>query len=327
MKWGIIGPGKIARQFAEALAESKQGQLYAVASRNAERANSFAKQYGADVSYDNYAALMADKNVDLIYIATPHSHHFPLAKACLSSGKHLLLEKPITLNAQQAQVLVSLSEKNNVLFQEALWSRFMPCLASIKSWIDEGKIGEVQYISSQIGFAFAETVARIQEPMLAGGGLLDLGIYPISISQFLLGEHPTNVQASATFTNKKVDNNCFVNLTYASGVTSQFVCSINADTSNEMRIQGSEGHISIPAAFWDTTAATLHQKDNVQNLSFPHVVNGFEYQIEETMNNVKRGLSCATVMSHSDSIGILKTMDTIRQQIGLEFSAEIESAD
>lgn len=326
-KWGIIGPGGIAQQFAEALAGSEKGVLHAVASRNKQRGEEFANRFGASVVYDNYQALTEDADIDFIYVATPHSHHLSAAKICLEAGKHVLLEKPLTVNAQQTEQLIQLSKKNNVVFQEAMWSRFMPCYSQIKQWLDQKEIGELQYITSQIGFAFSDrTDHRLLNPDLAGGAILDLGVYSISISQFLLGEYPESIQAMADMDTVNVDRNTMVNMRYPSGAISQFTCTIAGECSNQMSLHGTKGSIVIPSFFWNGTKA-LMLKDNqvVKELDFTHRINGFEYQIEGAMNCLEQGLLCASVMNHQDSLNVMQTMDEVRRQIGLKYDAKIES--
>lgn len=329
LNWGLIGPGVIAHQFATALASSVQGILYAVASRNIERAKAFAEQYRAPVTFDDYHALIADPNVDVVYIATPHSHHFPLAKACLMAGKHVLMEKPLTVNAQQTKQLISLSQQHQCVFQEAMWSRFMPCFEQVKEWIEQQQIGEVEYITSQIGFAFSDLENhRISDPALAGGALLDLGIYSVSLSQYLLAENPSEIQATAKINKDGIDHNTAVNLTYPSGVISQFTCTMAAQCSNVMSIHGKDGYISLPAYFWNGRQAQLFKNEKLQQtLDFPHPVNGFEYQIESTMESILLGRSCDSRMNHADSLSVMLTLDAIRQQINLRFPEFIESVD
>ncbi|MDO6693971.1 Gfo/Idh/MocA family oxidoreductase [Aliiglaciecola sp. 3_MG-2023] len=329
LNWGVIGPGGIANQFATALASSVQGKLYGVASRNLARAEAFAQQYRATVAYGDYESLIADPNIDVIYIATPHSHHFPIARACLQAGKHLLMEKPLTVNAQQTEVLVSLSAQHKCVFQEAMWSRFMPCFEQLKEWIEQQEIGELEYINSQIGFAFSHLKNhRLTDPALAGGALLDLGVYSVSLSQYLLAEYPTRVQAVAKLSADGVDQNTMVNLTYPSGVISQFTCTMAAECSNIMSIHGKEGYICVPAYFWNGRQAQLYQNEKlIRTVDFPHPVNGFEYQIESTMESILLGRRCDPRMNHADSINVMQTLDVIRQQITLNYPECIESLD
>lgn len=327
IKWGIIGPGSIAHQFAAALTASDKGELYAVASRNHDRAQAFAQQYGATHHYDSYQRLLDDPQVDFVYVATPHSHHFQTAKMCLQAGKHVLMEKPLTINARQTAELIKLAEQNRRVFQEALWSRFMPCFAKVREWIRLGEIGEVQYITSQIGFMFLDSQDhRLLNPALAGGALLDLGVYSISLSQFLLGEYPANIQATSVQYAEQVDKNTLVNMTYPSGASSQFTCTIAAQCSNAMSIHGTQGSIHLPAHFWNGNAATLSRTEQqALILKFPHAINGFEYQIEASMDCLEKGLLCADVMNHQDSLNVMRSMDEVRRQIGLTYDDSIES--
>lgn len=325
--WGVIGPGNIANTFAKAISASKKGKILAVASRSKERASEFADTYNIQKTYSDYGQMLADPEIDIIYIATPHNFHYQQAKMCLEAGKHVLVEKPCTVNAKQMKVLVELAQSNKLLLQEALWSRFMPCLSQLRQLLDEGIIGDVQYIQSEIGFAFQKRdKARMIKAELAGGALLDLGVYSITVSQFLLQEHPDKVTAMGQLTEQQVDGHVFANMRYPSGRFAQFTCSMLAQSSNTMRIVGSEGYVNLPSCFWDTDKAEIF-KDNqlLQTIEIPHPVNGFEYQIEASMDSIQKGLLCSDVMSHTDSVGVLSVMDDIRKQLGVKFPQQIEA--
>jgi predicted dehydrogenase len=325
--WGVIGPGNIANTFAKAIASSKKGKILAVASRSQERAADFAKTYEIEKTYLDYGHMLADPEIDIIYIATPHNFHYQQAKMCLEAGKHVLVEKPCTVNAQQMQILVALAQSKNLLLQEALWSRFMPCLSQLRQRLNEGIIGDIQYIQSEIGFAFQNREkSRLLKAELAGGSLLDLGIYSITVSQFLLQEQPDKVDAMGQLTDQQVDGHVLANMHYASGRYAQFTCSMLAQTSNTMRIVGTEGHVNLPACFWDTDTAAVYRDDKlVQSIHIPHRVNGFEYQIEESMCCIEQNMQCSELMSHHDSIGVMSVMDDIRKQIGVRFPSTIEA--
>lgn len=325
--WGVIGPGNIANTFAKAIAPSKKGKILAVASRSKERAADFANTYQIEKTYTEYEQMLADPDIDIIYIATPHNFHYQQAKMCLEAGKHVLVEKPSTVNAQQMKALVALAQSKNLLLQEALWSRFMPCLLQLRQLLDEGIIGDIQYIQSEIGFAFQNREkSRLIKAELAGGALLDLGIYSITVSQFLLQEHPDTVTAMGQLTDQHVDGHVLANMHYPSGRYAQFTCSMLAQTSNTMRIVGTEGFVNLPACFWDTDQTEVF-KDNklIQTIDIPHPVNGFEYQIEESMSCIEQNKLCSEVMTHTDSIAVLAVMDSIRQQIGVQFPQQIEA--
>lgn len=327
MKWGIIGPGGIASKFAEALMQSKQGQLYAIASRSVERATEFAKRYNVALTYNQYSDLMNDNEVDIIYIATPHSHHYQLAKQCLEAGKHILLEKPLTINAAQTKILIALAQAKGLLFQEALWSRFMPCFTQVKQWIEAGKIGTLHYIQSDIGFAFGDQAEhRLNNPLLAGGALLDLGVYSISLSLFLLDQVPDKIQAMSHLSASGIDEQTQVNMHFPKGQLSQFSCSIKAKCTNSMTLVGELGRIHLPEHFWVGEEAQLWLDGKLlETAKFPHAVNGFEYQIEESMRCVLAGQVCSEFMPHQASLAVMQVMDEVRKQIGLTYADSIEN--
>jgi predicted dehydrogenase len=325
--WGVIGPGNIANTFAKAIAPSKKGKILAVASRSKERAADFANTYHIEKMYSEYEQMLADPEIHIIYIATPHNFHYQQAKMCLEAGKHVLVEKPCTVNAEQMQILVELAQSKNLLLQEALWSRFMPSLSQLRQLLNEGIIGDIQYIQSEIGFAFQDRdKSRMVKAELAGGSLLDLGIYSITVSQFFLQEHPDTVSAMGQLTDQQVDGHVFANMHYPSGRFAQFTCSMLAQTSNTMRIVGAEGYINLPACFWDTDKAEIFRDNKlIQTIDLPHPINGFEYEIEESMRCIEHNRLCSELMSHRDSIGVLRVMDDIRKQIGVQFPQQIEA--
>ena len=325
--WGVIGPGNIANTFAKAIASSKKGKILAVASRSKERASDFANTYQIEKTYSDYQQMLADPNIDIIYIATPHNFHYQQAKMCLEAGKHVLVEKPCTVNSAQMKKLVELAKSNNLLLQEALWSRFMPCLSQLRQLLNEGIIGNIQYIQSEIGFAFQnKEKSRLLKAELAGGSLLDLGIYSITVSQFLLQEHPDKVEAMGQLTDQNVDGYVLANMHYPSGRYAQFTCSMLSQTSNTMRIVGTEGYVNLAACFWDTDTASIYRDGRlVKSIDIPHPINGFEYQIEESMQCIERHMQCSDLMSHTDSIEVLSVMDHIRKQIGVQFPGSIEA--
>lgn len=320
--WAILGLGTIADMFAEALVTIEPGTLLGVASRELPKAKRFATRYAAQRAYGSYQAMLEDPEVEIVYIATPQSLHFSQAKMCLAAGKHVLVEKPLTINAEQCRQLIALAKSKGLVLQEALWSRFMPCFQQIKIWLDEGRIGELQYISSDIGFAFGEEQDhRLHDPLLGGGALLDLGVYSVTLSQMLMQEHPSDIKAMASFGGRLVDENTQVLMRYPSGRFAQFSCTITAQASNTMTLMGTHGRISLPSCFWNGTQARLYQGDAIaEEIAFPHKVNGFEFQIEETMRCISQRKLYSDFMPHGDSLAVMQTLDEIRRQIGLKFS-------
>lgn len=325
IRWGVIGPGKIAAKFAQALTEDGQDQLVAVASRDSQRGAQFARQFGANRSETDYHALVHASDIDAIYIATPHNFHYQQAKMCLAAGKHLLIEKPMCINAAQVKVLMELAAANGCFMMEALWSRFLPSCQQAMSWLQEGQIGDLQAITSTIGFAFPYPVShRAFNPELAGGALLDLGVYSVSLSQWFSGSRVKHIQAMAEQGETPVDYLLSANLGYDNGKLAQFVTSVNTQCANQMTLHGSQGQIVIGRMFWAGEAVCLHQGDDVIKRTASHQINGFEYQIREVSRCIEAGQHQSQIMPLADTLHNLQTMDAIREQIGLRYPKELE---
>lgn len=322
-RWGLIGLGRIAHNFARGLAVVPDGRLEAVASRDTERATQFAAQYGGARVHSSYEALIGDPYIDAIYIATPHSLHADTARACLEAGKPVLCEKPLTVNATQAQDLISLARKRNVFLMEALWTRFLPIYAEVRTWLEEGRIGELRLLSSSFGFkAPRDKQDRLLNPNLAGGALLDIGVYNLSISQWALGCNPASFSATGYLGETGVDEQLTATLDYGNGLMSQFHCTIRTDTANDFHIYGSEGSICIEAMFWSATAATLRNAHGQIRLDCPHRASGFEYQIEEAQQCIRAGRLESSSITHADSLATMMLMDVLRHHMGQRYPFE-----
>src|SRR5260221_8734966 len=204
--WGVLGPGRIAQQFANGLKVVEDAALYAVASTSTERAAAFAQKNGGEKTYNSYEALVADPQVDAIYVATPHRYHFENAMLCLNAGKPVLCEKPLTVNAGETKKLIEVSKKNKVFLMEALWTRYLPIYSVIRKWLDEKVIGDISLMVGKFGFnAPKDKDDRWQNPELAGGTLLDMGIYPIAISQWVMKAQPKSFVSMAHIGKTGVD--------------------------------------------------------------------------------------------------------------------------
>ncbi len=322
-RWGILGPGRIAHRFAQDLEVVEGARLVAVASRSSERARDFAQKYGAPASYDSDEALAADPDVDAIYIATPHRFHHAQARLCLEAGKPVLCEKPFTVNAGQATDLMQLAQARGLFLMEALWSRYLPVWRQVREWLDEGSIGGVTLISSTFCFrAERDPSDRKFNHDLAGGALLDLGVYNISLSQWVAGEPPTETRALAYIGDTGVDELTAGTMAYPRGVVSQFACSFLVDGVNEMAIYGTKGRIRVHPNFWEPTRATLVVDGKERAVSLPFRRNGFEYQIEEAIRCVRSGKGESDTMPLAATLASMNTMDQIREQIGLRYSFE-----
>jgi predicted dehydrogenase len=321
--WGIIGPGRIAHQFAQGLQVIDDAALYAVASTTPGKAQAFAAQYGGAKTYTSYAALVADPQVDAIYIATPHRFHVDNALLCLKAGKPVLCEKPLTVNAAETQLLIETARAHKVFLMEALWTRYLPIYQPIREWLDAKAIGDLRLLVSNFGFNIPKGPKdRWLNPELAGGTLLDMGVYPIAVSQWIMGQNPKSFSAQAYLGSTGVDELTAAVLKYENGVISQFNSNFITDGVNDFYIYGSIGHVRIHANYWAATEATLVTADQTATVSRPFRGGGFEYQTEEAMRCIRAGLLESPGMSHADTLANMQLMDGIRAAIGLRYPFE-----
>jgi predicted dehydrogenase len=263
---------------------------------------------------------MDDPQVDAIYIANPHRFHYECAKKCLMAGKPVLCEKPLTVNEAQARELVDLAETHQTFLMEAVWTRFLPIWQQVLTWLDEKRIGDLCVMSSSFAFNVPrDRDDRLLNNELAGGALLDMGIYNLTMSQFVMQCEPNLIIASGMIGETNVDERTSVILDY-DGVGSQFTCGLNTRLDNGFTLYGNKGSITIVSMFWAATKAVLCVEGEEEvAVELPFRATGFEYQIEEVMSCIAKNKLQSDVMSWQDSINTMKTMDEIRRQIGLEY--------
>lgn len=323
IRWGLVGPGGIANKFAADLATVPGAELATVCSRDAGRARDFARQHGAAGATDDIAALAADPEIDIVYISSPHSNHFESARLLLAAGKPLLCEKPLTVNAAQARELIRLSRSHGTLLIEAMWTRFLPLYQRIKALLDDGAIGRPRMVSSAFCFQLeSDPTLRWFSPALAGGGLLDVGVYCLAVTQLALGRAPETISAEARMAATGVDELLSARLTYPGGAMANFVCGLANDFDNSLVIAGSDGFIRVPSPFFRSGEAFLHRGGAVERIHEPFRAGGFEFQIEETMRCLRNREIESPLLPHADTLATMETMDLIRQQIGLRYPDE-----
>ncbi|MGF7233080.1 Gfo/Idh/MocA family protein [Arachidicoccus sp.] len=319
--WGIIGPGKIAKKFAEALMLVKDVRLGAVASRDLSRAEQFAEAYGGEKAYDNYQALADDPTIDVVYIALPHSFHCEQTIMCLQNKKAVLCEKPLALDAEQVNRMIQASQENDCFLMEALWTRFLPWLKAVLEIIAEGKIGTVKYVRADFGFkAEYNPSGRLFDTRLGGGSLLDIGIYPLFLCQQILGR-PMHIAASGSLDYTTADRSCHAILQYDNGGAGIITSMLDCDTPQTAEIAGTEGMIRIPSP-WHRCNGFEWRKTNEdwQYMTLPLVANGFEFQIAEVVRCLNKGLTQSPLLSHSFSLQLSRAMDEIKKQIGISYN-------
>ncbi|MBI1342856.1 MAG: gfo/Idh/MocA family oxidoreductase [Terrimonas sp.] len=319
IRWGILGAGRIAHTFAKDFAAVQHASLVAVAARDAEKASAFADQYKIPTAC-SYEALWSHPEVDIIYIATTHNFHYEQVLQCLEHGKAVLCEKPITVNDQQLEKLMALAKDKNVFLMEAMWTWFLPAIRQAKDWINEGKIGSLKLIQAE--FCFAPPVdpeKRLFNRNLAGGALLDIGVYLTGISCFFTDSYPHTITASGILGKTGVDEKTSFTLQY-DDVTANLFCSIVVKARNSAFFYGEKGYIEIPL-FWRAAAAQLYDSDNnlVDQFVDDRVTNGFEFEIQDATDCLLAGRKESSVVPLKKSLDMQKIMTTVRQQIGLRY--------
>ena len=329
-RWGLIGPGQIAHRFAEALSFVPGASLRGVYGRNTKGAIAFAQRHRS-ISVASCAELLADDGVDAVYIATPHSHHGEYVRAALLAGKPVLCEKPMVPTLKEAESLVLLARERRVFLMEALWSRFLPAYALAGTWLREGKIGALRSMRSSFCFFVPfDAASRLWSPALAGGALLDIGIYNLAITRWVLeqtsgGVCPelTGMDVQAVLAPSGVDAALEATLHFPDGVTSSFRCGFDTSSDNAFEIFGSEGCVRFPHNFWQAESIErIRDSRPPEQTLAPFVGNGFEGEIAEAQHCIRAGLNESPQMQHAESLAIVGWMDAIRRQVGVRYPFE-----
>ncbi|MBF2709007.1 Gfo/Idh/MocA family protein [Flavobacterium soyangense] len=318
VKWGIIGLGNIGHQFAKELLLIEEAQLTAVASRNIDKAKDFANSYNCTKAYGNYDAIFNDVDVDIIYIATPHDSHAALTIKALQNNKHVLCEKPIALNYNDALQMINASKNNNKFFMEAFWTRFNPSFQESFSKIKTGEIGEIKYINADFAFQVEKLEGnRMTDINLGGGSLLDIGVYPLFLSYVLLGI-PTEILAKSNFHESGADLQTSMILQYDNAqaiLHSSFVSSSNMKAT----ISGTKGRINLNPLWFEAQSYTLIKNNHKIKFKLPTKGKGYTYEIEECHQCIKENRIESKLWSHQNSLELIKIIDEVRSQIGLEY--------
>lgn len=320
--WGILGPGKIAQSFANDLRLVDDGMLVAAASRNLERAQSFASEYNATYAFGSYEELFTCKEVDVIYIATPHTGHMEWAIKAMQAGKHVLCEKPLGINAAEVAQMIVTAKENNVFLMEALWSRFNPSIKKIKQLITDGHIGDVGYVHADFAFygLDKDLNSRILNVNLAGGSILDIGIYPIFLAYLILGK-PKSIQAVSNFHEKGAEIQTSMIFHYENA-QAMLYSGLTSNSKMRAEIQGSTGAIYIDPR-WHETQGFVVLKDGVEDRNdLPTVGKGYAHEIVEVHNCLKDGKLQSERWSHQNSMDLIYLLDEVRRLSGVVFPFE-----
>ena len=320
MNWGILSTGVIARNFAETAKHMDDVHIHAVASRSMESANTFADQYGIPVRYASALALAQDPNVDIVYIGTPHNAHYEGMKLMLSHGKHVLCEKSFTTDAGQAREIFDLAKEKGVFVMEAFWTKLCPVYREVERVIASGEIGEIRAVTAQYGYTTARE-ARKFDPSMAGGTLLDIGVYAVGFACMMLGYAFDEIKSSLIMNSAGTDAIDAITLRKGEAVA-QLTTAIGANMPLHGAVYGTKGHIDIPDFKNPQRVTVCVDGKAPYELSRPFEVNGFEYEIREAMRCVREGKTHSDVITPEQSVAVMAIMDEIRRQNGFVFPFE-----
>lgn len=329
LSWGIIGAGIIAHKFADAVSSVEGTHLVSIASKDPSKAQRFAAQHNIDAD-NNYLDLVRRHDIEAVYVATTHNFHYENARLALSNGKHVLIEKPFTVNSQQAQSLIDLANENSCFLMEAIWVRFLPTMIRLKNVIKEGCIGEIRAMNVSFGgFAPDHYLPRLVDPNLAGGVTLDMGIYPITLTNFLMDELPTEHKSFACMSDRGVDEIATYQFRYANDCLATIVTSFNLMTKFEALIYGSHGYIDFPR-FQEGSEFHIYHHNGTRNIEkcetikCQHHTNGFIYQVEEVVKQIRRGELESPVISLNETLRTMRLMDEMRADWSFRYPFEDE---
>lgn len=323
LRWGVLAPGGIARTFARAVLGHTEGRIVAAGSRSLERAQQFAQEFEVPAAYGSYEELVADDQVEAVYVASPHSEHRDHALLAIAAGKHVLVEKSFTRNAAEAAEVLDAARAAGVFCMEAMWTRFLPHVVALKAAVDGGEIGEVVSFIADHGQAFGHlpTTHRLHDPALAGGALLDLGVYPVSFAHHLLGV-PDRVQALGSLTPAGVDGQISIALGYGDRVQASLHTTLWSRTATTAVIGGTQGRIEVASDFYRPTTFTVVRDDGSSRTVEGLVDGGFQYQAAEVARRVAEGATESPLMTPAMTLDVMRTMDEVRRQVGVVYPGE-----
>ncbi len=325
VRFGIIGAGRIAETFAESLNGIKEGMLYAIASRSMEKAKTFKKKFNVEKAFGSYQAMYEDPKLDCVYVATPHGLHYEQMLEILDYKKHILCEKAFTLNHKQAEHVFQKAKEQGVFVMEAMWTRFLPTIQGVIAHVVEGTIGEIKHLDATFSFKDNQSPDnRLYNKELGGGALLDIGIYPITLANLVLGP-PAIIDAHATLHETGVDYYETITYEYENGALATLKAGFNKDEPREAMIYGTKGKIHIPN-FWSAEEAYVYNEDDklIEHIEYKHPINGFEYEINEVISCINNNRLESSVMPHTTTIRILKQMDALRKKWGIVYPQEVK---
>ena len=325
MRVGYIGAGNISGQMAETIARMGEVENHAVAARDPERAREFAGRWGFSRAYGSYEELLADPDVDLVYVALPHSHHHRWTIAALEAGHHVLCEKAFAANERQAREMVECARERGLLLAEAIWTRYMPSRKMIDKIVSSGEIGEVTTVAANLGYR-VDGNARMTDPALAGGALLDLTVYPLNFASMVLGNGIRRIVASMVPAATGVDGQDNVMIEYESGQMASLFSTMYAMTDREGQILGTKGFVTVENIN-NPQVIRVYASDGLtreltREIAVPEQITGYEYELLSCKRAIEAGALECPEMPHAETLELMRQMDEIRRQFGVVFPFE-----
>lgn len=322
MNVGILGAGRIAATMAKTLNGMKEAHAYAVASRSLEKAEQFAEANHVEKAYGSYEEMLEDEKVDLVYIATPHSHHLEHGRLCISHGKPVLCEKSFTANAAQARELLDYAAEKKVFITEAIWTRYMPSRRMIDDIIASGELGEIKMVTANLGYKMTDK-DRLVRLDLAGGALLDVGIYTLNFASMVLGDDIAGITSECVKTETGVDGQDAMILTYKNGTLAVLHTSMLADTEQYGIIYGTKGYM-IACNINNIDKIQIYTPDRrlVREIPVPEQITGYEYEVRACRKALQEGKLECSEMPHSETVRMMEWMDQLRNSWGIKYPFE-----
>lgn len=323
IRWGIVGPGCIANKFAEAIKNVDCAELVAVASRTEKNGKAFAEKYNIPNVFCGYEEMAKSDIVDAVYISTPHPFHKPCAEIFLNAKKHVLCEKPVCINAIQATALKECAKENNVFLMEAMWTRFLPAVNELCNVIKSGEIGEVLGINADFCYSSSiEEEAKLFQNHMAGGSLLDVGVYGLHFVSMILGNNPDKVSSVSQVVDG-VDVHTSLTMQYKNGAIATITSAIVVEKPANAYIYGTKGHIFVPH-FYGANDFYIHKDGTEKHVENKSVGDGFEEEIYEACNCIMSGKTSTDILPMDESIKMVEIMDTVRKQLNIKYPFEGE---
>ena len=320
LRWGIAATGSIAASMCDALRTLPDADVVAVGSRTQDSADAFADRFGIPRAHGTYETLWADDEVDIVYVASPHSHHHAMTIAALDAGRHVLCEKAFAVNAGQAREMVDAARRNDRFLMEAMWTWFIPAVVDIRRRVLGGEIGDLRVIEANFGIPVADPDGRHRRIDLAGGAMLDIGIYPLMFARFLAGD-PVEAKVSGTLGDTGVDTNVGGVVTFASGALGVFHTSLDMMTSLSASVYGTTGRIDVDTPFWFPRGFTV-RVDGEDSVHVDMAHDGLAHEATHAMERIRAGHRESDVIPLATTVSTMELLDDIRAQLGVIYPEE-----